>query len=264
MVGTLIVPEKSEYPLKKVNRIEDPKQILENALFALNDTAMKFADDAISDAKVRESYASNIKRISVEIKRSVDAKEVSVKQASIFCHELRNKIMMEHRKYTSAYGLARAEKHKSGPKPHEFYLNKYSQEKFKLNFEDLSSKQKNIIYYETISSAGRDNKVFTTKNKRLKIIGKVAILVTASVATYEILNAENQPKEAIKQGMGIGGAMAGGWLAGLGVSTACGPGAPICSLVVVIIGSIGGSMIGSAVADSLDDEIEEFTKWNIR
>ena len=28
--------------------------------------------------------------------------------------------------------------------------------------------------------------------------------------------------------------------------------------------NLGGSMIGSAVADSLDDEIEEFTKWNIR
>ena len=28
--------------------------------------------------------------------------------------------------------------------------------------------------------------------------------------------------------------------------------------------NLGGAMIDSAVADSLDDEIEEFTKWSIR
>ena len=262
MVVTLMVG--GQFPTETDNLIEDPNQILDNALFALNDTAMKFSKDVINDAKIRESYTSNIKRMSVEIKGLVDTKKVSVKEAATFCHELRNRIMAEHRKYTSTYGLARAEKYKSGPKTHEYYLNKYSQLRFKLNFKDLSSKQKNIIYYETIISSGRDNKDYTTKNKRLKIIGKVGILVTASLATYEIINAENKPKETIKQGMGIGGAVAGGWLAGLGVSTICGPGAPFCAIAVVLAGSIGGSMIGSAVADSLDDEIEEFTKWNIR
>lgn len=61
--------------------------------------------------------------------------------------------------------------------------------------------------------------------------------MTASIATYEILNAENKSKEAIKQGIGIGGAIAGGWLAGLGVSAICGPGAPVCAIAVVLVGS---------------------------
>ena len=42
--------------------------------------------------------------------------------------------------------------------------------------------------------------------------------------------------------MGIGGVIAGGWFAGLGVTTIC----------------------GSAVTDSFEDKIERFTKWNIR
>lgn len=67
-------------------------------------------------------------------------------------------------------------------------------------------------------------------------MGRVGILITASLATYETLNAENKPKEAIRQGMQIGGSAAGGWLAGLA---------------------------GSVVADSLDKEIEEFTTWKI-
>ncbi|WP_392564621.1 hypothetical protein RHO13_03960 [Orbus wheelerorum] len=87
--------------------------------------------------------------------------------------------------------------------------------------------------------------------------------MTASLATYEILNAENKPKEAVKQGMQIGGTVAGGWLAGFAVVPLCGPGAPLCALAVVLAGSIGGGMVGAAVADNLDDEIEEFTKWEI-
>lgn len=71
--------------------------------------------------------------------------------------------------------------------------------------------QKNAIYYEIMEAAARDNVKISTETKRLKILGKVGILITASLATYEILEAENKPKEAIKQSMAIGGVV-GGWL----------------------------------------------------
>jgi len=252
-----------QFSIENEHLINEDNQILDTAVDALNSTAMKFSIDAISDAHVRQSYQRSIQRMVTEIKGLVNTRKISVKEAAEFCYEMRNQIMAEHRKYTSAYGLARAEKHKLKPKSLDDLLDKYSQKKFKLNFKDLSPKQRSTAYYEIIESAGRDHPKFTTQNKKLKILGKVGILVTASLATYEILNAENKPKEAIKQGIGIGGAVAGGWLAGLGASAICGPGAPFCALAVVLVGSIGGSMIGSAVADSLDDEIEEFTRWNI-
>lgn len=94
-------------------------------------------------------------------------------------------------------------------------------------------------------------------------MGKVGVLITASLATYEILNAENKPKEAIKQGVQIGGGVAGGWLAGLAVSSLCGPGAPVCAIALVLLGSAAGGIAGSVVADNLDEEIEEFTTWKI-
>lgn len=37
----------------------------------------------------------------------------------------------------------------------------------------------------------------------------------------------------------------------------------ICVHAFVLVSSIGSSMIGSAVADILDNKIGEFTKWNI-
>jgi hypothetical protein len=88
-------------------------------------------------------------------------------------------------------------------------------------------------------------------------------LVTAALATYQILNAENKIKETARQGLIVGGGAAGGLLAGLGVSALCGPGAPICAFAVVIVGTIAGGVAGGTVADSLDEELEEFSHWDI-
>ncbi len=44
------------------------------------------------------------------------------------------------------------------------------------------------------------------------IMGKLGVLVTAALATYQILNAENKVKETARQGIVIGGGAAGGFL----------------------------------------------------
>ena len=61
----------------------------------------------------------------------------------------------------------------------------------------------------------------------------------------------------------MGSGAVGGLLAGLGVSALCGPGAPICAIAVVLVGSIAGGVAGEAVAHSLDEELEEFSHWDI-
>ena len=40
-------------------------------------------------------------------------------------------------------------------------------------------------------------------------------------------------------------------------------GAPFCAVAVVLAGSIAGGVTGGQVADTLDDELEEFSRWNI-
>jgi len=85
----------------------------------------------------------------------------------------------------------------------------------------------------------------------------------AGAIHYEILSAENKVKETARQSMIIGGGAAGGVLAGLGVSLICGPGAPFCAIAVVLAGSAVGGIAGSMTADSLDDELEEFSKWDV-
>lgn len=46
----------------------------------------------------------------------------------------------------------------------------------------------------------------------MKIMGKVGILITATFAAYEIINADNKVKETARQGMIVGGgARVVGW-----------------------------------------------------
>lgn len=115
-----------------------------------------------------------------------------------------------------------------------------------------------------IESAGRGRASVTAATRRLRVIGKVGLLITAVLGTHAVATADNKPKEAIRQGAIVSGGLAGGWVAGLMVSTICGPGAPICAIAVVLIGSIGGGLAAESAADLFDEELEEFTQWQMR
>lgn len=240
------------------------ESVLQKAVDSFEAAATRFSMDAIKDANVRQSYMTNIKRISEQVKKEVAAKNCTVKEGAEFCNEMRNKIMEEHRQISSAQGRAFAEKKKPHGTKMEELVNNYSNKKFKRPFSALSPNEKSTVYYEIIEAAGRDNAKFTTKVKKLRIMGKVGILITGVLATYEILSADNKMKETVRQGMIIGGGALGGFLAGLGASAICGPGAPVCAIAVVLIGSIGGGLLGETVADTFDEELEEFSNWTLQ
>jgi hypothetical protein len=249
------------FPIKNDHALNQSP--LDIAIAAMEGAATRFAMDAINDANVRASYMSNISRISKQAKLDALVGKVSLLEAVEYCYEMRNKIMVEHRKYTSVQGLAKAEKLKNVPPTQVKLFDKYAQKKFELKYELLTQHQKSQIHYEIIESSGRDNAAVSKGTQRMRIMGKVGILVTATLATYEILNADNKAKESARQGIIIGGGAVGGFLAGLGVSALCGPGAPVCALAVILVGSAAGGVAGSYAADALDEELEEFSHWQI-
>ncbi|WAJ38199.1 hypothetical protein OU800_02875 [Pseudomonas sp. GOM7] len=240
-----------------------PRSPLDEAIASMEAMATRFSLDAISDAKTRASYAANIKRISAQVRTEVASGKITSQAGVEFCYEMRNKIMAEHRKITSAVGLAKAEQYKKTPPTLPKLFEKYANEKFGKAYDTLTAEQRKLIHYEIIEASGRDNAKFTKGTQRLRVLGKVGIVVTAAFATYEILNADNKVKETARQGMIIGGGAAGGFLAGLGVSLICGPGAPVCAIALVLAGSAAGGIAGSLAADALDDELEEFSKWDV-
>ncbi|WP_223556229.1 hypothetical protein [Pseudomonas sp. BF-R-01] len=249
------------YVVQREHALQDSP--LDRALELLEGSALRFSLDAISDEKIRSSYTKNIKRMSQQVRDDVKAGRVSAQEGVKFSHEMRNKIMMEHRKFTSAQGLAIVQRKKQEGKGLKTLLDIYSENLFQKGYDSLSEVEKNKVHYAILESSGRDNAKFTTGTKKMLIMGKLGVLVTAALATYQILNADNKPKEAARQGIIVGAGAVGGILAGMGVSALCGPAAPICAIAVVLAGTIAGGVAGEAVASSLDEELEELTNWDI-
>lgn len=240
------------------------ESVLEKALEALEGAAIKFSTDAISDANQRENYNKNMRRVVEAVRSEVKSGRISVKDAAEFCYEMRNKIMAETRAKTSVQGLAIAERRKRVPPELIDLLDKYAVEQFGKKFAALTAEQKSTVHYTIVESAARPDAVINTTNKVLKVAGKVAIIVTIIYAGYEIANAENKKKETIRQAGTIGGGVLGTLAAGALVSMACGPGAPVCAIALMLAGGVAGSLVASSTLDYFDDEIEEFTRWAIR
>ncbi|WP_371367254.1 hypothetical protein ACA097_26795 [Pseudomonas sp. QL9] len=249
------------YLAEKIHPI--PDDALDRALGSFEGAALKFSSDFISDAKQRENYNSNVKRVKATVLEQVKSGKVSVKEAAEFCYEARNKIMAEIRAKTSAHGLAIAEGRKKISKPLEQLLNEKSLRLHGEEFLKLGAEQKNSVYYELIESSARPDARFNTMNKVLKVTGKVMIVVTIAYAAYEISNAENKAKESVEQGTAIAGGIAGAALASMAVSLVCGPGAPVCTIALLLAGSVAGGMAASATTEYFDDELEEYTKWAV-
>lgn len=52
-------------------------------------------------------------------------------------------------------------------------------------------------------------------------------------------------------------------ISGSGDALIGGPGAPACAIAVVLAGSAIGGIAGSMAADGMDEELEEFSKWEV-
>jgi len=249
------------YLAREVHPVDD--EVLERALESFEGAALKFSADAISEATQRENYNRNVKRVKAEVLTEVKAGRVSVKEAAEHCYEMRNKIMVEVRKMTSLQGRAVAEHRKRISPTLEKLLNDKSVAHFGRTFNELNSQQKTAIHYRTIESSARPDAGYNTANKVLRVTGKVLIIVTVVYAAYDIVSAENKAKEAIKQGAAIGGGVAGTVVSGVAFSWVCGPGAPVCTIGILLAGGIAGSWATSKFMDSIDQELEEFTKWQL-
>ncbi|SEN65661.1 hypothetical protein SAMN04487857_1322 [Pseudomonas sp. ok272] len=237
---------------------------LAQALESFEGVALKFSADFIKDSEQRSNYNRNIQRVKAGVLAEVSAGRVSVKEASQFCYEMRNKIMTEIRYSTSIHGQAFALKKKQNAPALEKLLNNKALDSFGKQFSSLSEQQKNVVHYGVIESSARSSAGYNTMNKVLNITGKVLIVVTITYAAYEIINAENKIKESIKHGSIIGGGFVGTALAGAVASAFCGPGAPLCVVASMLIGGAGGAWLTSKGTEYFDLELDEFTRWSIR
>ncbi|MGA7815088.1 hypothetical protein, partial [Caballeronia sp.] len=237
--------------------------VLKNARDSLESAGLYFSTMAISDAAVRARYDDGIRRLSGIVQEEVNAGRITPLEGAEFCQSTRNQIMEETRKVTSPWGLASAQNLKGEGVGLETILDRYSNRLFSKPFRLLTEAEKDRAYYAVIEAAGRSNAKVSAKTARLRVGGKVGILITGALAAYSIASADDKITETARQGTVVTGGMIGGALAGLAVSSVCGPGAPFCAIAVLIIGSSAAASLTDAAYDLYLEEVREFQAWGI-
>ncbi|WP_211464756.1 hypothetical protein [Collimonas silvisoli] len=250
------------YEVNKEHKLD--QTVLKRALDDMEAAGIRFSIDAIKDPMLRQQYATKIGQMSKEVMAEVSRGDLSPKEGALFANEMRNKILIETRKVTSPQALAFVQKLKTRGPTLEELMDKYSSDLFRgRKFRELDVAEKQKVYYTIIERSGVDRAAFTSGSRRLKIMGKVGIMVTALLAAHSILTADNKIKETARQGTILEGGVLGGYLAGLGVASLCGPAAPACAIAVVLIGAATGGILGQVLFDTYDEEVTEFQSWKI-
>jgi hypothetical protein len=235
---------------------------LTEALRLLESEAYNFASNFINDANVRVNYSSKIKEMSDEIRKVVNAGELTLKEGAETANKLRNGIMEESRALTSSIGRAQVEAEKATGRTIEELLEKYSADKFnQKKFLELTLDQKREVFAEIIESSGRPSPKYTSKIPKLRLLGRACLVATASISAFNIWRAKNKIKAGMREGLVFGGGALGGALAGASTGLVCGPGAPACATVLFIVGGIAGAILADSAGDHYDREIEEIAAW---
>jgi hypothetical protein len=133
--------------------------------------------------------------VSKLVQEEVDSGRMSAADGAAFCQTMRNQIMVETRKVTPPQGLPFAQAKKAEGLHLDTLLDRYSERLFSKPFRNLTDAEKDRAHYAVIEAAGRNNVKVTAKTARLRVAGKVGILVTAALAGYEIVKADDKVSE---------------------------------------------------------------------
>lgn len=210
-----------------VNEINE--QSVEAAIALMESQASIFAIKFIPDSRSRSEYMLKTKFASKEIRDQVRSGKITPEIGAKKAASIRNTIMDATRGKLSNIGKSWSQnlkvKGKSLPQLEMIYAKKL----FNLNFNALPVDKRNRVWKEIVTSSGRQRPMANTTAKAIGIAGKSLVIVTVSLALYNIISAEDHARATAKEGLvigsSIGGMLAGGYVASL----ACGPGAFFCA-----------------------------------
>ena len=222
---------------------------LDRSLSILEAEAAQFALYFIKDSKVRVNYLAEIKAYSIKILAEVERGRLSPHDGHLLAHEARNMILNAMRLKSSDIGRAYAEGLKVRGWTLEALYAKYAEDLFNKPFDMLTDSQRNQVKLKIIKSAGKDSPKATRVAGRLGVLSKGLWVLTIGIAVYNISSAEDKVEATAHEGATIGGGIAGGAMAGTTTGLVCGPGAIVCSSVLVIVGGALGALGMSYVFD---------------
>jgi len=217
----------------------------EQAIRALESTAINFAYQAINISSVRSEYIRRAQEITTSLRSAYRTGEMSAKAAAESAHGMRNKLLETQRARSAAVGRAMARNLKANGLKLDDILETLSKRLYNnKTFAQLDNAQQTRVYLEVVESAGRPRPAATKFAARAGAAGRALFLIGIGIAVYNIANAEDPAwqtgREASNIAGGIGGSIAAGALAGIWL----GP-------VGVAIGAFVGGVAGALLADQV-------------
>lgn len=218
----------------------------ETHLRYLESETTAFSYRFIRDSYVRSRYLRYAREMAWEFRHAVKLGKLSPEEAAKRCHALRQFYVGQFRHEATDLGRAMAAfLKKEGPSLNQLQ-NLYSFKLFKKKFSHLPMSHKERVWREIIKAAGRPNQRVTAVLKNLGRVGKITFVLSVGIYAYEVWDSQEPKKTAIKGGLSL----LGGSLAGMGLTTlVCGPAAPICVGVTILVGAFAGSLATETLSD---------------
>src|SRR5206468_3155917 len=130
-------------------------------LIAFESSAVDFGQRFIKDARVRENYVAQAKRVSEEILEEVHSGRISAQAGAQKAVGMRNGLLDASRLNNSDIGRAISEAEKATGKAIEELMEKYAGEKFGQEFAQLGAAEQDVVFIEIVRAAGRPSPRFT-------------------------------------------------------------------------------------------------------
>lgn len=213
---------------------------LEEALAGLQGTASQFGATCINDARARLQYARDIAAVPGELRAAIEAGRISVSDAAAQAVLLRNRIMELARRRSSPTARAYAMRLKREGRSVSELSDKYAQRLYGSSFSALPERRQASVFKEIIQASGRPDEGVMQLARRLGRAGRRLLLVSLAVAVYDVVEADDKPREAVRQSALAGAGLIGGWASGSAAVAAgvCAATAPLCVGAVAFVGGL--------------------------
>jgi hypothetical protein len=225
-----------------------------DATVAMESEALNFGMRFTNDWYVRANYFREIKKMSEDILDRVASGAITPAEGAAEANIIRNSIMEASRLQSSEIGAAAAFKLKNTGKTLEGLQEEGALKKFGRSFEELEESERNEVLLGIIESAGRSRASVTAASLRLGRLGKGLVVLSIAIAIYQIATAEDKLKETVRVVGETGGGITGGALGGAAAGLVCGPGAPFCSGVGILVGGALGALGVDRLFDWIDGD----------
>jgi hypothetical protein len=183
---------------------------LQNALHLFESEAAAFAKSVIVAPAARLEYTKQTKAAVSELIELVRQRKITPHEAARSANAMRNQLMILARSRLSDFGLAVSKEMKVNGRALAGLEESYAKKRFGRAFASLAQAERDQVWMEIVHAAGRSNPKVNLSAKWFGMAGRSILIVSLACAVYHVATADDQAREAGKEGTGIAAGAAGG------------------------------------------------------